>query len=130
MPFDDFGLETDDEFQGFDENEDSLPTIQIVQKREVRVANYGSALCIESHIGEDSVYIKVHNGFGKTIFYCFMSVEAETEKDYLDPTLVLDTIEEKLRDGLLWKVAEYFDNHGRNITDPIEFHIGLRALTQ
>ena len=131
MSIEDFGLEGINDGEGYDEDEDSLPTVHIVQRREVSVPNLASRLIIESQIGEDSVYIKVHAGVGgKTYFYCFMSVDEETEKDFLDPTLVLDTLEEKLRDGLLWQVAEYFDEHGRNITDPIEFHIGLRALSR
>ena len=110
--------------ENFDPEEDSLPSDTLVIKRDVEENVSGALFILEAHItrhaAQDSgiTWIKVYPSTTPEIYsHCYV--------DTTDPELILDAMENYVRQGKMNDVAHFLSEDGRTISNPTTFRIKL-----
>lgn len=121
-----FSKEFSGELEGedLDPEDDAMPIEVLVLGRDIEVESDGRTVRLEAHITK-------HNGQADGVTWVKMFEKGCPEKfthcyiDTIDGELILDAIENYVRQGKGPKVAQFIREEGKSIRNPVTFRIKL-----
>lgn len=111
------------DLEEYDPEEDAMPSESLVLKRRVEEDISGDIVIIEAQITrhddqEDGItFLKLYKEGSEKFSHCYV--------DTTDPELILDAMENYVRQGKMNDVAHFLSEDGRTISNPTTFRIKL-----